>query len=133
VGIAAELGAGLICGPTPEEHPMANNADEHMDSALEAAGLAPGDRFADDVARSLAGQPDPQPQSFQPLPRRRRPVRRMARALGGAFAGVFWGFLYGVQVLWERRVDVALVLCVTAWVGYWATAWLFLIIDRMGY
>lgn len=104
---------------------MGNNADEHMDSALEAAGLARGDRFATDVASSLQGETDERP--------RRRPVRRMARALGGAFAGVFWGFLYGVQVLWERRVDVALVLCVTAWVGYWATAWLFLIIDRMGY
>ena len=55
------------------------------------------------------------------------------RALRRAFVEIVSGFLFGLLMLWDRRVDVAIILCVTVWCGYWGTAWVFLIIDRTGY
>jgi hypothetical protein len=55
-------------------------------------------------------------------PERRRPW--IFRVLFEIVCGVLWG----LQTLWRSRVDVAIVLCVTAWVGYWGTAWILLVL-----
>jgi len=40
------------------------------------------------------------------------------------------GLLYGVQWAWDNVFNIAVVVGCTAWTGYWATAWVYLVIDR---
>lgn len=59
-------------------------------------------------------------QLTRPSSRRRR---AMVNTLGGG--------LYAVQWVVAHGVNIALVAACTAITGYWATAWLFLVLDRM--
>jgi hypothetical protein len=88
--------------------------DEHFRSAMRAAGA---ELRADEIVYDDELEPE-------------RPWRRRVRRWG---VNIISAPLYAVQWAWDRRVDVGIVACVTAWVGYWGTAWIFLIIDRMGY